>query len=82
MLASGDAVAFRVTRPDMWPTMETSWYQEAKLFLASTMGLSQDALHLYVGLGVFFLASLLRRKPLASLLPPPRPSCIPQPAHR
>jgi hypothetical protein len=49
--------------------METSWYQAAKLGLVSILGLSKDALHVYVGLGVFFLAHLVLRRPLRSLLP-------------
>lgn len=49
--------------------METSWYQAAKLALTSTIGLSKDALHIHVGLGVFFVAALLFRRPLSSVLP-------------
>jgi hypothetical protein len=49
--------------------METSWYQAAKLVLVSISGLSRDALHVHVGLGIFMVAALLLRKPLSSTLP-------------
>lgn len=49
--------------------METSWYQGAKLVLESTLGVSKDALHVYVGLAVYLGASVVFRKPLNSLLP-------------
>jgi hypothetical protein len=49
--------------------METSWYQAAKLVLISTLGLSRDALHVHVGLGIFMIAALLLRRPLSSPLP-------------
>jgi len=49
--------------------METSLYQAAKLILVDTVGLSKDALHVYVGLGVLFVSMVLFRKPLNSFLP-------------
>jgi predicted esterase len=49
--------------------VETSWYQAAKLFLVATLGLSKDALHVHVGLGVFLLAALIFRRPLSSPIP-------------
>jgi hypothetical protein len=49
--------------------METSWYQAAKLFLVSALGLSRDALHVHVGLGVYFAVAILLRRPLGSLVP-------------
>jgi hypothetical protein len=42
--------------------METSWYQSAKLFLVSALGLSKDALHVHVGLGVGLLARVRMRR--------------------
>ena len=33
-----------------------SWLQETKLLLMGSTGLSKDALHVYVGMGVFLLA--------------------------
>jgi hypothetical protein len=38
-----------------------SWLQEVKLLLMSGTGLSKDALHVYVGLGVFLLALAIGR---------------------
>jgi hypothetical protein len=49
--------------------METSWYQATKLFLVSALGLSRDALHIYVGLGVYFVVAILPRRPLSSFVP-------------
>jgi hypothetical protein len=49
--------------------METSWYQEVKLVLVSTLGLSKDALHVHVGLGVYLLVAILLRRPLSSVVP-------------
>jgi hypothetical protein len=46
-----------------------SWFQSAKLELASTLGLSKDALHIYVGLGIFFLATILSRRRFESPIP-------------
>lgn len=41
--------------------METSLTQALKLAIASATGLSKDALHIYAGLAVFFLAAVLAR---------------------
>lgn len=49
--------------------METSAVQSAKLAIVAIVGLSKDALHVYVGLSVFFIAALLLRKPLRSPIP-------------
>jgi hypothetical protein len=49
--------------------METSWYQAAKLVLVSALGVSKDALHVHVGLGVYFVVAILLRRPLSSLVP-------------
>lgn len=49
--------------------MDTSTFQAAKLFLGSVIGLSKDAMHIYVGLAVFFAAAMAFRKPLSSFLP-------------
>ena len=49
--------------------MDVSWFQECKNFLISTFGLSKDALHIYIGLIVFFVTALLIRRPLRSWLP-------------
>jgi hypothetical protein len=49
--------------------METSAVQQAKLEIMASVGLSKDALHVYVGLTVFLIALyLLRRRP-RSLIP-------------
>ncbi|MBP6750871.1 MAG: hypothetical protein KA144_14650 [Xanthomonadaceae bacterium] len=42
--------------------METSAVQALKLALVSTLGLSRDALHVYVGLTVFLVVAIVRRK--------------------
>jgi hypothetical protein len=44
-------------------------YQSAKLWLAETIGLSKDALHVYVGLSAFLLAAILFRVPLRDWRP-------------
>ncbi|WP_077531058.1 hypothetical protein [Vreelandella utahensis] len=49
--------------------MEPSLYQEAKLVLVSTLGLSKDALHVHAGLIVFFSTAVLLRKPLCAIAP-------------
>ena len=49
--------------------MEPSAFQAAKLFLGSAIGLSKDAMHIFVGLAVFFAAAMAFRKPLSSFLP-------------
>jgi peptidoglycan-N-acetylglucosamine deacetylase len=36
-------------------------YQSAKLFLVSALGLSKDALHVHVGLGVYFVVAIVLR---------------------
>jgi hypothetical protein len=49
--------------------METSPFQAAKLEAISILGLSKDALHVYVGLVVFFAAAALLKKKLHSAYP-------------
>ncbi|TDT40398.1 hypothetical protein DES49_2164 [Halospina denitrificans] len=49
--------------------MELSLFQVVKLDLVATLGLSKDALHVFVGLAVFFGAALLFRRPLDAFLP-------------
>lgn len=49
--------------------MELSGYQMLKFALLWTTGLSRDALHIYVGLGVLLVSAALMRRPLGSLLP-------------
>jgi hypothetical protein len=49
--------------------MDTSPLQSAKLAILSVVGLSKDALHIYVGLAVFLAAAWLLRRPLRSPLP-------------
>jgi hypothetical protein len=49
--------------------MELSLVQLLKLDLVATLGLSKDALHVFVGLAVFFGAALLLRRPLNAFLP-------------
>ncbi len=49
--------------------MDTSAFQQAKLDLVTLLGLSKDALHIYVGLTVFLLATLVSRKRLGSPIP-------------
>jgi hypothetical protein len=49
--------------------MATSTFQAAKLEMVSTLGLSKDALHIYVGLLVFFAAAALLRRQLRSATP-------------
>jgi hypothetical protein len=49
--------------------METSTVQSIKLIILSVVGLSKDALHVYVGLAVFLAAALVLRKPLHAFLP-------------
>jgi hypothetical protein len=46
-----------------------SVFQETKLLLVDTFGLSKDALHIYVGLIVFFGTALLFRLPLRDIRP-------------
>lgn len=49
--------------------METSTFQSIKLSLVSASGLSKDALHIYIGMGVFVLSAVLFRKSIGSWLP-------------
>lgn len=49
--------------------METSAVQSVKLAIVSATGLSKDALHVYVGLALFFLVVLALRKPVRSWVP-------------
>jgi hypothetical protein len=44
-------------------------FQSAKLVVADSIGLSKDALHVYVGLGAFLLAALILRVPLRDWRP-------------
>ncbi len=46
-----------------------SVFQETKILLLDTVGLSKDALHIYVGLIVFFGMALIFRLPLRDLRP-------------
>lgn len=47
--------------------MSTSFYQNFKLHFLSLVHLSKDAVHIYIGLFVFFIYILLFRKSLSSL---------------
>lgn len=49
--------------------MDTSELQSLKLAIIATLGLSKDALHVYVGLAVFLLIALALRQSLRSPLP-------------
>ena len=49
--------------------MGTSPFQAAKLEVVSMLGLSKDALHVYVGLLVFFSAAVLLKRKLHSTYP-------------
>ena len=49
--------------------MTGSWFQGEKLELVHRLGLSKDALHIYVGLGVFLLATLLSKRRFGSPMP-------------
>jgi hypothetical protein len=46
-----------------------SAFQQAKMALVHLLGLSKDALHIYVGLTVFLAAAALSRRPLGSWVP-------------
>jgi hypothetical protein len=46
-----------------------SGFQEAKLWIAHSVGLPKDALHIYVGLTVFLLAAALMRRSLGDWRP-------------
>ena len=47
--------------------MNTSFYQNIKLHFLSLVHLSKDAVHIYIGLIVFFIYVLIFRKSLNSL---------------
>lgn len=49
--------------------MKDSVFQAAKLWLVASTGLAKDALHVHVGLIVFFAAALAFRWPLRSWKP-------------
>ncbi len=49
--------------------METSLVQSLKMAIVQILGLSKDALHVYVGLAVFFLTAAVTRKAPASWTP-------------
>lgn len=49
--------------------MEPSFVQAAKIAVIGFTGLSKDALHIYVGLLVFFVSAAVLRKSLRSPLP-------------
>lgn len=44
-------------------------FQATKTWLVELIGLSKDALHIYVGLGVFLIAAILFRVPLRDWRP-------------
>lgn len=46
-----------------------SLFQECKYFLISLTGLSKDALHIYVGLAIFFVTVVLLRQRMSSKWP-------------
>jgi hypothetical protein len=46
-----------------------SAYQQLKISLVATTGLTRDALHIYAGMAVLVLAVGLLRKPLQSVIP-------------
>jgi hypothetical protein len=49
--------------------MALSTFQAMKHDLQGTIGLSKDALHIYVGLGVFFITAAIARLGLRSIAP-------------
>jgi hypothetical protein len=49
--------------------MKDSIFQTAKIWLVDSTGLAKDALHIHVGLIVFFAAALVFRWPLRSWKP-------------
>lgn len=49
--------------------MTTSAVQSLKLTLVSALGLSKDALHMHVGLGVFFVAAWLFNRRVGTWVP-------------
>jgi hypothetical protein len=48
--------------------MEVTAYQSLKLIILDVLGLSKDAIHLHIGLLVFFLAAVLWRRGRFDLL--------------
>ncbi|HEX6638099.1 MAG TPA: hypothetical protein VF033_10625 [Steroidobacteraceae bacterium] len=48
---------------------DTSFVQSLKLDIVAFTGLSKDALHVYVGIGVWLLAAALFRRSIATLRP-------------
>lgn len=48
---------------------DTSFVQALKLDIVGITGLSKDALHIYVGLGVWLLAATLMRRSIGTLRP-------------
>ena len=49
--------------------MEVTAFQTIKLVIIATTGLSRDALHIYTGLITMFMAALILRRPLRSMVP-------------
>lgn len=49
--------------------MDPHWFKHAKQIVINTIGLDQDALHIYIGLSVLLAAGWVLRRPLGSLLP-------------
>lgn len=49
--------------------MNESAFQDSKIWLIDALGLSRDALHIFVGLIVFLGVALILRRPLGSWLP-------------
>jgi hypothetical protein len=49
--------------------METSTIQAIKLTIVAATGLDKDALHIYIGLAVFFSTLAIFKKPLRSVWP-------------
>jgi len=49
--------------------MGTPTVQSIKLAIISTTGLSKDALHIHAGLAIFFIAAVVLRKLLRSIVP-------------
>ncbi len=46
-----------------------SAFQDSKIYLVETLGLAKDALHIYVGLTVFFAVILIFRLPARDIRP-------------
>lgn len=49
--------------------METSTVQAIKMVIIAATGLSKDALHVHIGLAIFFAAAFALRKPVKAFLP-------------